>query len=219
MPPPDEPVRVLLVDDHPVYRDGLAMLLDSVPAIDVIGTAEDGAAAVALAADLQPDVIVMDILMPILDGVEATRQITAQSPHIAVIALTMADGDATLFAAMRAGAIGYLLKGARQDQIIRAIVAAAHGEAIFGPTIARRVTEFFAAAPAAITSLAFPHLTPRENEVLRLIADGLNNNQIADRLQLSPKTVRNTVSNIFAKLHVVDRAEAILRAREGGLGR
>jgi DNA-binding NarL/FixJ family response regulator len=158
---PDGPIRVLLVDDHPVYRDGLAALLDSVPTVEVVGTAEDGAAAVGRAGELQPDVVVMDIAMPVLDGVEATRQIRAHSPHIAVVALTMAEGDATLFAAMRAGAIGYLLKGAGQGQIVRAIIAAANGEAIFGPAIARRVTEFFAGAPATVSSLAFPQLTPR----------------------------------------------------------
>jgi DNA-binding NarL/FixJ family response regulator len=214
----DDTIHVLLVDDHPVYREGLAALLDSVPAIEVVGTAEDGAVAVALAADLQPDVVVMDITMPVLDGIEATRQITAHSPHIAIVMLTMAEGDTTLFAAMRAGAIGYLLKGANQQQIVRAIVSARNGEAIFGPAIARRVTEFFAAAPAAVTSLAFPQLTPRERQVLELVADGLTNSQIAARLTLSPKTVRNSVSNIFAKLHVADRAQAILRAREAGLG-
>lgn len=209
-------VRVLLADDHPVYRDGLAALLASVPHVEVVGTVADGHAATELAAELQPDVVVMDIRMPVLDGVEATRRITAQQPHIAVVVLTMAEGDTTVFSAMRAGALGYLLKGANQAQIVRAIMSAAHGEAVFGPTIARRMAEFFAAQPPT-ASLAFPQLTPREREILELLAKGLANTQIAQRLSLSPKTVRNNVSNIFAKLHVTDRTEAITRARDAGI--
>lgn len=218
MSPSDATVRVLLVDDHPVFRNGLAMLLGSVSTIEVVGTAKDGQEAVMLAAEMQPAVVVMDILMPPgMDGVEATRQIRHHNPDIAVVALTMADGDATLFAALRAGAIGYLLKGAGQAEIIRGIEAAAHGEALFGPAIARRITDYFTAAPAVINSMAFPQLTPREREILALIADGLMNHQIATRLTLSPKTVRNAASNIFAKLHVADRTEATARAREAGL--
>ncbi|MFI6735418.1 response regulator [Nonomuraea sp. NPDC050451] len=213
----DETIRVLLADDHPVYRDGLAALLASLPGIDVVGTAADGRQAVALAADLQPDIVVMDVSMPELDGIEATRRVVADSPHIGVVMLTMSEQDATLFAAMRAGARGYLLKGANQGEIVRAIQAVAHGEAIFGPSIARRVTEFFAAPPTEDT--AFPQLTPRELEILTLIAAGRSNPQIASELFLSPKTVRNNVSNIFAKLHVADRTEAIIRARDAGLAR
>jgi DNA-binding NarL/FixJ family response regulator len=167
---------------------------------------------------LQPDVVVMDVQMPRLDGIEATRAITADSPHIGVVVLTMAEEDQTLFAAMRAGARGYLLKGANQAEIVRAITAVAQGEAIFGPAIARRVAEFFAATPVA-TSGAFPQLTEREHEILALVAAGRSNPQIATELFLSPKTVRNNVSNIFTKLHVADRAEAIIRARDAGLGR
>jgi DNA-binding NarL/FixJ family response regulator len=215
-----EPIRVLLADDHPVYRDGLAALLASVDGLEVVATAEDGAAAVALATELQPDVVVMDVQMPGLDGIEATRRLTAASPHIGVVMLTMAEEDATLFSAMQAGARGYLLKGANQAEITRAVTAVARGEAIFGPAIARRIADFFAAGPAvgSAAEQAFPQLTAREREILELVAAGRSNAQIASTLFLSPKTVRNNVSNIFAKLHVADRAEAIVRAREAGLG-
>ena len=214
-----EAVRVLLADDHPVYRDGLAALLGSLDGVEVVGTAADGVEAVDRARDLQPDVVVMDVQMPRLDGIEATRAITADSPHIGVVVLTMAEEDQTLFAAMRAGARGYLLKGANQAEIVRAITAVAQGEAIFGPAIARRVAEFFAAAPVASAGSPFPQLTTREHEILALVAAGRSNAQIATELYLSPKTVRNNVSNIVAKLHVADRAAAIIQARNAGLGR
>jgi len=214
-----ELVRVMLVDDHPIYRDGLAALLGSLKGVEVVGTAGDGLEAVQRAAELQPDVVVMDVQMPQLDGIEATRRITADSPHIGVVVLTMAEEDQTLFAAMRAGARGYLLKGANQAEILRAITAVAEGEAIFGPAVARRVAEFFAGAPVSAEQTVFPQLTSREREVLTLVAAGRSNPQIAADLFLSPKTVRNNVSNIFAKLHVADRAEAIIRARDAGLGR
>jgi DNA-binding NarL/FixJ family response regulator len=214
-----EPVRVMLVDDHPVYRDGLAALLGSLEGVEVAGTAADGLEAVERARELQPDVVVMDVQMPRLDGIEATRRITADSPHIGVVVLTMAEEDQTLFAAMRAGARGYLLKGANQAEIVRAITAVAQGEAIFGPAVARRVAEFFAGAAVSSSPSAFPQLTAREHEVLALVAAGRSNAQIAAELFLSPKTVRNNVSNVFAKLHVADRAEAIIRARDAGLGR
>ncbi|MEO3814214.1 response regulator transcription factor [Sphaerisporangium sp. B11E5] len=216
----DEVIRVLLADDHPVYRDGLAMLLGSIAGIEVAGTAADGGEAVARTAELRPDVVVMDVRMPGLDGIEATRRIVADSPHVGVLVLTMSEEDATLFAAMRAGARGYLLKGANQAEIVRAIVAVAHGEAIFGPAVARRVAEFFAATATATAPAGsvFPQLTPRELEILTLIAAGRSNTQIASALFLSPKTVRNNVSTIFAKLHVAGRAEAIVQAREAGLG-
>jgi DNA-binding NarL/FixJ family response regulator len=207
-------IRVLIADDHPVYRDGLALLLGSIAGVEVAGTAADGLEAVERAADLQPDVVVMDVRMPGLDGIEATRRIVADSPQVAVVVLTMSEEDATLFAAMRAGARGYLLKGAGQGEIVRAITAVAHGEAIFGPAIALRIAEFLSGATPA-----FPQLTPREREILSLVAAGRSNAQIASVLFLSPKTVRNNVSNIFAKLHVADRAEAIVRAREAGLGK
>lgn len=217
----DEAIRVLLADDHPVYRDGLAALLSSVDGLEVVGTAANGEDAVALAGELQPDVVVMDVQMPVLDGIEATRRVTSASPHIGVVMLTMAEEDATLFSAMQAGARGYLLKGANQAEITRAVVAVARGEAIFGPAIARRIAEFFAAGPAGASAgeQAFPQLTAREREILEHVAAGRSNAQIASALFLSPKTVRNNVSNIFAKLHVADRAEAIVRARDAGLGR
>jgi DNA-binding NarL/FixJ family response regulator len=214
-----EPIRVVLADDHPVYRDGLAALLRSIAGLRVVGTAADGHEAVALAADLQPDVVVMDVQMPGLDGIEATRRVTGDSPHIGVVVLTMSDDDATVFAAMRAGARGYLLKGANQAEIVRAVTAVSQGEAIFGPAIAVRVAEFFARPPQALDGTPFPQLTAREREVLDLLAAGRSNGRIAGSLHLSPKTVRNNVSNIFAKLHVADRAEAIVRARDAGLGR
>lgn len=222
---PDEQIRVLLADDHPVYRDGLAMLLDSNPGIEVVGTAATGVEAVARAVELQPDIVVMDVGMPGLDGIEATRRVVADSPHIGVVVLTMSEEDATLFAAMRAGARGYLLKGANQAEIVRAIVAAAHGDVIFGPSVARRVAEFFtgptppSGGPERSDEAVFPQLTPREREILDLVAAGRSNAQIAQVLFLSPKTVRNHVSNVFTKLHVADRAEAIIRARDAGLGR
>ncbi|MEO3782323.1 response regulator transcription factor [Actinocorallia sp. B10E7] len=220
---PDEPIRVLLADDHPVYRDGLAMLLDSNPGLEVVGTAGTGFEAVERAAELQPDIVVMDVGMPGLDGIEATRRVVADSPHIGVVVLTMSEEDATLFAAMRAGARGYLLKGANQAEIVRAIVAASHGDVIFGPSVARRVAEFFTGptppSRGRSDDPAFPRLTPREREILDLVAAGRSNAHIAEVLFLSPKTVRNHVSNVFTKLHVADRAEAIIRARDAGLGR
>jgi len=220
--PQDEPLRVLVCDDHPVYRDGLAMLLGSLPGFEVVGVASDGVEAVERTAELQPDVVVMDLQMPGLNGIEATARMTADHPHVAVLVLTMYDDDESVFAAMRAGARGYLLKGAAQDVIARAVTSVAQGEAIFGPAVARRVAAYFSgAAPAAPTSPpeAFPQLTAREREVLDLLAAGRTNAQIASTLYLSPKTVRNNVSNIFAKLQVAGRSEAIVRARDAGLGR
>ncbi|MGR0220817.1 response regulator [Agromyces sp. ZXT2-6] len=217
---PDDPIRVILVDDHPVYRDGLAMLLESLDGVDVVATAADGEEALAAAETSESDVVVMDVQMPKLDGIAATREIVARHPHLAVVVLTMSEDDETVFAAMRAGARGYLVKGASQHEIRAAIDAAARGELVFGAAIARRVAEFFAAGPATAPAAAvFPQLTAREREVLDLLAAGRSNPQIAQALFLSPKTVRNNVSNIFAKLQVADRAEAIVRARDAGLGR
>jgi DNA-binding NarL/FixJ family response regulator len=214
-----EQLRVLVADDHPIFRDGLRMLLTSIPEFEVVGEAASGAAVVELAASLQPDVIVMDLHMPELNGIEATRRVVEASPHVGVLVLTMYEDDDSVFAAMRAGAKGYLLKGDDQAEIVRAIQAVGSGEAIFGPAIAERIIQYFSASRGAGPALAFPELTDREREVLRLIAQGHSNQAIAQRLVLSPKTVRNHVSNIFAKLQVADRAQAIVRAREAGLGK
>ncbi|WP_336922804.1 response regulator transcription factor [Aquipuribacter sp. SD81] len=221
-----EPVlRVLVVDDHPVYRDGLAALLGTVADVEVVGTAADGAAAVEQARDLAPDVVVMDVQMPVLDGVEATRRITGDSPSVAVVVLTMSEDDDTVFAALRAGARGYLLKGADADEVVQALRTVAAGGAVFGASLAVRIAQYFAgraplpAGDAPADADPFPQLTAREREVLDLVAAGRSNPQIAELLFLSPKTVRNCVSNVFAKLHVADRAEAIVRARDAGLGR
>jgi DNA-binding NarL/FixJ family response regulator len=214
-----EQLRVLVADDHPIFRDGLRMLLGSIPEFEVVGEAAHGAEVVQLAASLQPDVIVMDLHMPELNGIEATRRVVEASPHVGVLVLTMYEDNDSVFAAMRAGAKGYLLKGADQAEIVRATHAVGSGEAIFGPAIAERVIRYFSAPRGAGPGLPFPELTDREREVLGLIAQGHSNQEIAQGLVLSPKTVRNHVSNIFAKLQVADRAEAIVRAREAGLGR
>ena len=214
-----ETIRVLIADDHVLFRDGLRALLNSVPDVEFVGEAATGDEAIAQAAALQPDVILMDIQMPGLNGIEATRRILQTSPHIGVIVLTMFEDDDSVFAAMRAGARGYILKGADQAEVLRAIRAVASGEALFGPAIAKKVIGFFSDARSAMPPQVFPELTEREREILDLIAQGRNNAEIADRLVLSPKTVRNHVSNIFSKLQVADRAQAIVRAREAGLGR
>jgi DNA-binding NarL/FixJ family response regulator len=212
-----EPVRVLVADDHPLFRQGLRSAIDGGDGIAVVGEAETGAEAVERTLELQPDVVVMDVQMPEQNGIEATREIVAQSPHVAVLVLTMFEDDDSVFAAMRAGARGYLLKGADHEEIVRAIRAVSAGEAIFGPAIATRLMAYFAASPGG-PAQAFPELTAREREVLELIARGEGNAAIAQRLVLSQKTVRNHVSNIFTKLQVLDRAQAIVKAREAGLG-
>jgi DNA-binding NarL/FixJ family response regulator len=211
-------VRVVVADDHPIVRDGLRALLGSLPDVEMVGEATTGREAVRSAVTDRPDVIVMDLRMPDLDGTTATAEICRVAPDVAVLVLTMLDDDDSVFAAMRAGARGYLVKGASQQEIIRAITAVAAGEAIFGPGVARRVLRYFASPPAAAQP-AFPELSPREREVLDLIAGGLTNAAIAGRLGLSAKTVGNHTSAIFAKLQVAGRAEAIIRAREAGLGR
>ena len=212
-----DPIRVLVADDHPFFRDGVRALLDSVPETQVVGEAATGDEAVEVALAARPDVILMDLQMPGLDGIGATRRIVQAAPETGVIVLTMFDDDDSVFAAMRAGARGYLLKGADQEELLRGVRAVAAGEALFSPGIARRLMGFFTALPRG--PQAFPELTEREREVLELIAHGLANPEIAHRLALSAKTVRNHVSTIFSKLQVADRAHAIVLAREAGLGR
>jgi DNA-binding NarL/FixJ family response regulator len=209
-------IRVLIADDHPVFRFGLKALLSTEKDIQIIGEASDGREAIRLAAKLKPNVILMDINMPEVKGIEATRQIVYAHPEIAVLIVTMLDDD-SLFSAMRAGARGYLLKGAEGEETLRAIRAAAAGEAIFSPRVAERLIHFFANPSFIQSKQPFPELTPRECKILDLIAQGLTNNAIAERLVLSPKTVRNQVSTIFSKMQVASRAEAIVKARNSRL--
>jgi DNA-binding NarL/FixJ family response regulator len=211
-------LRVVLVADHPVFRHGLTALLAAMPDIEVLAEGATGHDAVRLAAELRPDVVVMDLNMPELNGVEATRLVTAQHPEVGVLVLTMFEDDDSVFAAMRAGAQGYLVKGADGPEVLRAITSVAGGEAIFGPSVARRVLAYLTRPLSVHDERVFPDLPGREREVLELVAAGLGNAAIAHRLSLSPKTVRNNVSSIFAKLQVADRAEAMIRAREAGLG-
>jgi DNA-binding NarL/FixJ family response regulator len=211
-------IRVLIADDHPMVRQGLKAALAPVPQVEVVAEAATGSAAIREAALHQPDVVVMDLQMPELNGIEATRELRRVVPSAAVLVLTMFDDDDWVFAAMRAGARGYVLKGAEQHEIARAIMAVAAGEAIFGPAVAARVLAYFATPPTTPTPIPFPELTAREREVLDLIAAGHTNHQIADQLSLSGKTVANHISAIFAKLQVADRTQAILRARDAGLG-
>ena len=209
--------RLLVADDHPAFRRGLELMLADVDDIEIVGEAQTGLRAVELAAELSPDVILMDLRMPGLDGIEATRRVTRASAAPTVLVLTMFEDDDSVFAAMRAGAKGYLLKGAEQDEIVRAIRAVAAGEAIFGPEIAQRVITYFASGTGP-GAAAFPALTVREREVLDLVAAGKGNATIAHELMISLKTVRNHVSNIFTKLQVPDRSAAIVKARRAGLG-
>lgn len=211
-------IRILIVDDHAEFRLGLRALLQSVPEVELVGEAEDGTQAVQQALTLQPDIILMDLQMPKLNGVDATRQIVYASPHIGVIMLTMYDDDDSVFAAMRAGARGYLLKGALKAEVLHTVQGVANGEAIFGSGLARRLMNFFD-HPKTSPVANFPELTEREIEILSLLAQHLSNQEIADRLSISLKTARNHVSNILNKLQVADRAQAILRAKEAGLSR
>ena len=212
-----EQVRVLIADDHPVFRDGLASLLATQDDVAVVATAADGAEAVALAGEHRPDVVVMDLQMPELNGIEATRRLTETLPEVRVLVFTMGEEDGSVLAAMRAGARGYLVKGASQDEVARAIATVHAGGLVFGASLAMRIGELLSGASAPDRS-AFPQLTERELEILDRIAAGRNNAQIAQELYLAPKTVRNNVSNILAKLQATDRAEAIIRARDAGLG-
>jgi DNA-binding NarL/FixJ family response regulator len=210
------PIRILVADDHPVYRDGLRLTLDAWPEAELVGEATDGDRAVELAARLRPDVVLMDLQMPGRSGAEATRAITAAHPEIAVLVLTMFEEDQHVAAAMRAGARGYLVKGATGEELRSAITAVASGAAVFGAPVARRLAAMVADGERA--ARPFPDLTEREHEVLELLARGRANPEIARRLAISEKTVRNHVSVIFDKLQVAGRAEAIVRAREAGMG-
>jgi DNA-binding NarL/FixJ family response regulator len=210
-------IRVFVADDHPAFRRGLDLMLRDVEDVHLVGEAESGERAVELIGVVEPDIVLMDLRMPGLNGIEATRQITSRWPGTAVVVLTMFEDDDSVLAALRAGARGYLLKGADQDEIVRSIHAAAAGEAIFGAQIAERVTAHLAAG-AGSTTPAFPSLTQREREVLDLVAQGKGNAAIAHELMISLKTVRNHVSNIFTKLQVSDRSSAIVTAREAGFG-
>jgi DNA-binding NarL/FixJ family response regulator len=213
-------LRVLIVDDHPVFRDGLRATLSVAPEMMLVGEAGTGKEAVDVAMRLRPELVVMDIHMPDMNGVEATRQIVDASPQTNVLIVTMFEDDASVFSAMRAGAKGYVLKGVRSEELLRAMRAVGSGEAVFSPAIAARLTEYFRAIRAnAAPQQLFPELSDREREILELIAQGYKNAEIAQRLYLSPKTVRNHITSIFGKLQLADRAQAIVRAREAGLGR
>jgi DNA-binding NarL/FixJ family response regulator len=219
-------IRVVMADDHPMFRDGLRMALGTMAGVELVGEVGTGVDAVTEARRHRPDVVLMDLNLPDLHGIEATRQIMETNPDTAVLVLTMYDDDESVFEAMRAGARGYVLKGAHQDDIERAVRAVARGEAIFGPQVASRLLRFMSSPrqPSASGVSAqppaepFPQLTAREREVLTLLAQGLSNPAIAARLYLSPKTIRNNVSDIFAKLQVADRAAAMIVARDAGLG-
>jgi DNA-binding NarL/FixJ family response regulator len=210
-------IRVLIADDHASFRSGLRALLGTAGDLAVVGEASTGGDAVAMSERLQPDVVLMDLDMPGGDGIEATRRIVEAAPHVAIVVLTMDAGDDAIVRALRAGARGYVLKGAQRTELLRAIRAAAAGEAILGPGVARRLATYLAPA-GPVAPLPFPGLTEREREVLELVASGRSNAEITASLGLSPKTVRNHVSNVFAKLGVRDRSEAIVHAREAGMG-
>ncbi|MEV4493469.1 response regulator transcription factor [Micromonospora coxensis] len=212
-----EPIRVAVVDDHPVFRLGMTALLASIPGLAVIGEAADAEGALRVTDLHRPDVVVMDLHLPGRSGVEATREIVARHPGTGVLVVTMLDDDDWVFAALRAGARGYLLKGAAPAEVDRAVRAVANGEVLLGPAVAARAVSFLAGARAG-SAAPFPELTDREREVLDLVAQGLSNVVIARRLTLSPKTVRNHLSNVLTKLQVTDRSQAIVRAREAGLG-
>ncbi len=211
-------IRLLVVDDHPVFRLGMVALLTSIEGFDVVGEASTADEAVAASAALSPQVIVMDLHLGPSSGIDATRRILDAQPTTGVLAVTMMDDDDSVFAAMRAGARGYLLKGASPHDIERAVRSVANGEVILGPQVAARAIRFLSAGQTSAT-VAFPELTAREREILDLVARGLDNTSVSRRLDLSPKTIRNNLSNVFTKLQVADRSQAIIRARDAGLGR
>ncbi len=209
-------LRVLIADDHTLFRDGVRALLGSTPDLELVGEAATGEEAVTLAGSLQPDLVIMDLQMPMVNGIDATRRIVSASPHMAVLVVTMFDDDQSVFAAMQAGARGYILKGGNHAEMLRAMRAVGSGEAIFSPAIAARLMDYFSNLRPKTQPQVFPELTDREREILKLIAQGYKNAEIAAQLVLSPKTVRNHITNILSKLQVADRAEAILRARAAG---
>ena len=212
-----EKLKLLIVDDHPLFRKGLRALLGTLPQVELLGEAASGRQALTLVGELRPDLLLMDLQMPDGDGLTAIRQITEAHPDCRILVVTMFEDDDSVFAAMRAGARGYVLKDMDDDEMTRAILAVGHGEAIFSPAIATRIIAFFNHRPDGPPP-PFPDLTDSERKVLHLMARGLANDAIAERLSLSPKTVRNYVSSIFAKLQVADRAQAVLRARDAGMG-
>jgi DNA-binding NarL/FixJ family response regulator len=210
-------IRVLIADDHPVFRFGLRTLLKADPTMEVVGEATNGEDVIKLADQLAPDVVLMDLTMPGMNGIEAARRILLKHPEMHILVLTMFEDDDSVFAAMRAGARGYLLKGAEGGETLQAIRVASLGEAIFSPAIAKRLMRYFGASRPPTPSQPFPELTEREREVLSLIAQGYTNQAIAEQLVISPKTVRNHISSIFSKLQVTSRLEAILRAKDAGM--
>jgi DNA-binding NarL/FixJ family response regulator len=212
-----KPLNILIADDHPLFRKGMTALLESMPGIQVVGEAASGREAVELAASLKPDVVLMDLQMPDGNGLSATREITRAQPDIRILVITLFEDDDSIFAALKAGARGYILKDADEDEMMRAIRSAGEGEAIFSPPVAARLIDFFIENSHHEPAAAFPELTDREREILSLIARGDTNAAIAARLFLSIKTVRNHVSNIYSKLQVADRAQAVIRARDAGL--
>ena len=212
-------ITVLIADDHPVYRDGLASLLEPMPGIEVVGRAADGVDAVEQAMATRPDVVIMDVQMPRLNGIEATRRLLADLPETGVLVITMGEDESTVFSAVTAGARGYLLKGADADEVVQAIRTVHGGGVVFGASLAQRIARVFADGPTTARPTVFPELSEREREILDLVAAGLSNGDIAARLYLSPKTVRNNVSAILTKLQARDRSAVIITAREAGLGR
>lgn len=209
-------IKILIADDHTLFREGMQAILSTVPDCAVVGEAIDGEDAIHKAVELSPDIILMDIQMPKMNGIDAARRVLLAQPQVGIIMLTMLEDDASVFAAMRAGARGYILKGADKAEVLKTVRAVAEGEALFGPAIAQRITRFFSAGVMGVAQ-PFPDLTVRERDVLALIAQGRNNTEIADRLVISAKTLSNHISNIFSKLQVADRAQAIVKAKDAGL--
>jgi DNA-binding NarL/FixJ family response regulator len=213
------PIRIVVADDHPMVRYGIAAVLSDVGSVEIVGEAADGKELLTVVASTQPDVVLTDLAMPEMDGVAAITRLHAAYPEIAVLVLTMHADDESVFAALRAGARGYLIKGADGAELVRAIQTVAAGDAVYGTAVANRIIAYFTGAPGAPAPKAFPELTDREREVLNLMASGLRNRAIAERLGLSEKTVRNHVSAVLLKLQVPDRTAAAIKAREAGLGR